>query len=64
MPRLARSGDKFTFETSEDSKERSEVHSEEAKLAEQLKVGVLAINTIVEEFSVKLKDFKLSEIKK
>jgi regulation of enolase protein 1 (concanavalin A-like superfamily) len=62
--RVTRSGDKFTFETSEDGKEWSEVHSEEAKLAEQLKVGVLAINTTVEEFSVKLKDFKLSEIKK
>jgi regulation of enolase protein 1 (concanavalin A-like superfamily) len=61
--RVTRSGDKFTFETSEDGKEWSEVHSEEAKLADQLKVGALAINTTVEEFSVKLKDFKLSETK-
>jgi hypothetical protein len=32
--------------------------------ARKLKVGVLAINTTAEEFSAKLKDFKLSEVKK
>jgi regulation of enolase protein 1 (concanavalin A-like superfamily) len=59
--RVTRKGDKFTFETSEDGKDWAEVHSEEAKLAEQSKVGVLAINTTTEEFSVKIEDLKLNQ---
>lgn len=59
--RVTRKGDKFTFETSEDGKDWAEIHAEEAKLAHQLKVGVLAINTTTEDFSVRLKDLKLSQ---
>jgi len=59
--RATRKADTFTFETSEDGKDWAEVQVEEPKLAEPLKVGVLAINTTTEEFSAKLEDLKLSQ---
>ena len=58
--RVTRKGDAFTFATSEDGKTWAQVQNEEAKLDETLKVGVLAINSTVDAFSVKIKDLKLS----
>ena len=59
--RAMRKADKFTFETSADGKDWTEVQVEEQKLAESLKVGVLAINTTVEPFSATFDDLKLSQ---
>jgi regulation of enolase protein 1 (concanavalin A-like superfamily) len=48
--RITRAGNKLTFETSEDGKDWGEVMATDVKLAEGLKVGVLAINTTTREF--------------
>jgi regulation of enolase protein 1 (concanavalin A-like superfamily) len=52
--RITRIGDKFTFATSEDGLDWTEIENEEVKLAEQLKGGVMAINTTTDDFSTTL----------
>jgi hypothetical protein len=49
---------------STDGKEWKEIHAEDAKLALELKVGVLAINTTTNEFAPVFSGLKLSENKK
>ncbi|HEV3416198.1 MAG TPA: DUF1349 domain-containing protein [Pirellulales bacterium] len=49
--RVTRSGDNFTFESGEDGQDWTKLTTEEVKLAEQLKVGIAAVNTTTEEFS-------------
>jgi hypothetical protein len=44
----------FAVEASENGKDWTEVHTEEVKLPEKLKAGVLAINTTTKEFSAHL----------
>jgi regulation of enolase protein 1 (concanavalin A-like superfamily) len=58
--RATRLGDVFTFEASEDGEKWERIHREEIKLAENLQVGVLAINTTAEEFAVRFKGLKLT----
>ncbi len=58
--RATRSGDIFTFEASEDGEKWVRIHRAETKLAENLKVGALAINTTAEEFAVRFKGLKLT----
>jgi regulation of enolase protein 1 (concanavalin A-like superfamily) len=62
--RIERSGDRFTFDVSADGKEWKEIQADEVKLAPELKVGVLAINTTINEFAPVFGDLKLSENKK
>ncbi|HEV3416197.1 MAG TPA: DUF1349 domain-containing protein [Pirellulales bacterium] len=52
--RVTRNGDKFTFDTSDDGQNWTEIKNEEVKLAEQVKGGVMAINTTTDDFSVTL----------
>ncbi len=57
---MTRIGDQFAFSTSEDGENWEELLAEVTELSEQLKVGVSAINSTAEEFSVTLEDLKLS----
>jgi beta-lactamase regulating signal transducer with metallopeptidase domain/Tol biopolymer transport system component/regulation of enolase protein 1 (concanavalin A-like superfamily) len=58
--RVTRIGNVFTFEASEDGEKWVRIHRVETKLAENLQVGVLAINTTAEEFAVRFKGLKLT----
>jgi regulation of enolase protein 1 (concanavalin A-like superfamily) len=58
--RVSRDGDKFTFETSDDGTTWTTVHSDEAKLAAELKVGVHAVNTTTDVFAPKIEGLKLT----
>jgi regulation of enolase protein 1 (concanavalin A-like superfamily) len=51
----------LTFAVSEDSITWTDVHTEEMKLPEKVKVGVLAINTTNREFAPTLEGFKLEK---
>jgi regulation of enolase protein 1 (concanavalin A-like superfamily) len=62
--RIERNGDRLTFEVSGDGKQWKEVQAEDAKLAPELKVGVLAINTTINEFAPVFSGLKLTENKK
>jgi regulation of enolase protein 1 (concanavalin A-like superfamily) len=59
--RVTRTGDRFTYATSQDGKVWVEILAEVTKMAEQLKVGVSAINSTAEELSVNIEDVKLIE---
>jgi regulation of enolase protein 1 (concanavalin A-like superfamily) len=49
--RVTRTGDTFTFENSEDGQDWNKIQTEDAKLPEQVKTGVHAINSSIEVFS-------------
>ena len=57
--RIVRKEDKLTLSFSDDGDKWTEAHTEDVKLPEKLKVGVLAINTTTTEFVPTLEAFKL-----
>lgn len=58
--RITRKGDKLAFESSADGKKWSQVHTEDVKLPQELKTGVLAINTTTSQFVAHLEELKRS----
>ena len=58
--RVMRKGNKFTFDTSTNGEDWTKFQSVEVKFAEDIRVGVLAVNSTTEEFSVTIRDLILS----